>query len=854
MSDKPSYDLAQVHPQLMRGAIYQISRPGHPSNGISDWFTYDDVVETPVPSSTLLSARQAPAESQSASSVERRLLNLNLEQELCATCKLLDFEKVFFASANDYKFPASPSNFHHMFGDRFCWSLFHMRKEKECPLCLLIISTLGLNPRFEGLKDGVVVASRRSLYSKETDVSLPNFYFLSLGVSEGEWLGGVVNYGCAIGISGRHKILLPNTVKASLKHFYPWLPRGMVPMSTTDAQAKEWDAWRLETATEYEVSVRRYDPHEVDIDTVKGWLKCCEEEHTQWCAAKITDDVAHVPGFRVIDIESGNIHEQPEGCRYLALSYVWGEAHRGNDYLRLLQANHDDLRGVGGLFKEMSRLPRTIRDSIDLCKKLGERYLWVDSLCIIQDSPEDMGGQISRMNTIYRRAFLTIVAAAGSDANAGLPGISPDLLRRLAPEASINDFDLAAIPEDGEFELNTSTWNTRAWTFQERVLSNSLLRFTTNSVTFECQSACWREDFTLTGPEADHFRLVDQERKEQETRQNFHHIISADVLQFENMVPRSEWHNDFWNIWKGAYSPLVRDYTKRKLTFEGDMLNAFQGIEGALRRSLGEFYWGLPLYLLAQSLGWLATTGDIKRREGFPSFSWTGWVFGDENWGSMHIMSCDHLSLGADFGVLGYPEYLCEPFPGFAVLNDDSSMRFFSDGCQDNPYYGIYQWHDDMLYPSDMEMSKEWDRTLSETVRRVDVNISLSTLLFFWTSAAAIKPFTYEIQDEEEYDESLLQCSEILKGATVIRQVEKGILTNGSLEPSELKEVSVQLESHEVDLVYIGSSDVESGKWCLILVRWEDGIARRILPQVLFHISAENWEVGNTGRKLIVLG
>merc|ERR1712093_150923 len=242
------------------------------------------------------------------------------------------------------------------------------------------------------------------------------------------------------------------------------------------------------------------------------------------------------------------------------------------------------------------------------------------------------------------------------------------------------------------------------------------------------------------------------------------------------------------------------------------MLNAFQGIEGALRRSLGEFYWGLPLYLLAQSLGWLATTGDIKRREGFPSFSWTGWVFGDENWGS-------------------YPEYLCEPFPGFAVLNDDSSMRFFSDGCQDNPYYGIYQWHDDMLYPSDMEMSKEWDRTLSETVRRVDVNISLSTLLFFWTSAAAIKPFTYEIQDEEEYDESLLQCSEILKGATVIRQVEKGILTNGSLEPSELKEVSVQLESHEVDLVYIGSSDVESGKWCLILVRWEDGIARRILPQ-----------------------
>ena len=181
-------------------------------------------------------------------------------------------------------------------------------------------------------------------------------------------------------------------------------------------------------------------------------------------------------------------------------------------------------------------------------------------------------------------------------------------------------------------------------------------------------------------------------------------------------------------------------------------------------------------------------------------------------------------------------------------------MRFFSDGCQDTPYYGIYQWHDDMLYPSDMEMSKEWDRTLSETVRCVDVNISLSTLIFFWTSAATIKHFSYEILDGPEYEDNPGQYIEILKGATVIRQIEKGILTNGSLEPRELKEVSIQLESHEVDLVYIGTSDVDSGKWCLILVRWEDGIAKRILPQVLFHISAEDWEVGTSGRKLIVLG
>ncbi|KAL2064383.1 hypothetical protein VTL71DRAFT_4877 [Oculimacula yallundae] len=839
MSNPPVYKLAQIPPHL-QGAIYEVSTPGQPSNGMSNFFTYHDVIESPVPSSTLLSARQGPAESQSASSLERTLQNLSLDHKLCETCKLLDLEKLFYASTDEYKFPESPTNFHRMFGEGFCWSVFHMLKEKECRLCLLIMSALCLNPRFKDLKDGVVVARRKSLYSKETDVSLPNFHFLSLSVSEGEWLPKPANYGCAIGIQGRHRILLPNTVKSALKHFYPWLPPGMVPMSTTEAQAKAWDAWRLETAVEYEVSVRRYDPHEADINTVMGWLKCCEEEHTKWCTSKITDNVALVPGFRVIDVVSGNLVEQPDGCRYLALSYVWGEVHRGNDYLRLLQGNHDELKEIGGLFKDMSRLPRTIRDAIALCEKIDERYLWIDSLCIIQDSPEDMAGQISRMDTIYRRAFLCIVAAAGTDANAGLPGVTTDLPRTIAPEAFINNFDLVAIPEDGEFELNNSKWNSRAWTFQERVLSTRLLRFTSNSLTFECQSACWREDFTLTGPDADRFRLVDQERKEQETRQNFHHIISADILQFENMMPRSEWHNDFQSIWSGAYSPLVRDYTKRKLTFEGDMLNAFQGIEGALRRSLGEFHWGLPLYLLAQSLGWIATTDDVKRHDGFPSFSWTGWVFGDGNWGS-------------------YPEYLRAPFPGLIVVNEDSTIKFFSDGCQHNPYSGIYEWHDAMLYPSSVEMSIELDKILSNTISYIDVDISLLGLVLFWTSAAAIKPFAYESPKEEDFDdeeceESLPQRTEILKGASVIRQLEDGLQVGGLLEYSEMREISVHLKSHEVDLVYIGMSNMESGKWCLILVRWENGIARRILPQVLFHIDAEDWENGNAGRKLIILG
>jgi hypothetical protein len=69
-------------------------------------------------------------------------------------------------------------------------------------------------------------------------------------------------------------------------------------------------------------------------------------------------------------------------------------------------------------------LPPTIEDALQLVKDLGEKYLWVDSLCIIKDDP-DMSIQINQMDRIYGTAVATIVAAAGRDVGAGLRGIRP---------------------------------------------------------------------------------------------------------------------------------------------------------------------------------------------------------------------------------------------------------------------------------------------------------------------------------------------------------------------------------------------------------------------------------------------
>ena len=108
------------------------------------------------------------------------------------------------------------------------------------------------------------------------------------------------------------------------------------------------------------------------------------------------------------------VHECEPGERgnYVALSYCWGTTAQ----FKLLQANLDDF-----LKKciEIGTLPKTIEDSIIATRKLGVKYLWIDSLCIIQDSIEDKDKEIVNMASIYKNATITSSAAAATDCGQG---------------------------------------------------------------------------------------------------------------------------------------------------------------------------------------------------------------------------------------------------------------------------------------------------------------------------------------------------------------------------------------------------------------------------------------------------
>ncbi|PWY67221.1 HET-domain-containing protein [Aspergillus sclerotioniger CBS 115572] len=184
--------------------------------------------------------------------------------------------------------------------------------------------------------------------------------------------------------------------------------------------------------------------------------------------------------FRVIDVQELRVVLAPTPCEYMCLSYVWGRT----------TSFHATSRNISRLERPNSlanpHLPRTIRDAIKACALLGGKYLWVDRLCILQDddSPSKKV-QIDAMGDIYKGTLLTLVALEGTDSDYGLHGVSPDLERTINYRLQIGGKEFFKYPTSLYQSCDNSTWDTRGWTFQERILSPRLLFFTANSIYYE---------------------------------------------------------------------------------------------------------------------------------------------------------------------------------------------------------------------------------------------------------------------------------------------------------------------------------------------------------------------------------
>ncbi len=160
------------------------------------------------------------------------------------------------------------------------------------------------------------------------------------------------------------------------------------------------------------------------VKQVRKWMDTCDKLHKDTCVPKVIPQwpPEDVPRW-LVDTQQQCIVPGLSVHRYLALSYVWPETraspHSSVDAvprsLLLDNANLTDFQMPGFLGgKHIARqIPMVIRHAEELCRALGERYLWVDRICIVQNDVGDGGtlSQVAKMDKIYAGAYLTIIAA-----------------------------------------------------------------------------------------------------------------------------------------------------------------------------------------------------------------------------------------------------------------------------------------------------------------------------------------------------------------------------------------------------------------------------------------------------------
>ena len=369
---------------------------------------------------------------------------------------------------------------------------------------------------------------------------------------------------------------------------------------------------------------RTYGP-KIDFRLARSWLHSCEGQHPRCGSQSWHSRIKPISKLRLIDVQNMCLVDEQRESRYVALSYVWGAVPMFKTEKRFLET----LFAKNGLVPFMDEISTTIQDAMLVVRELGERFLWTDAICIVQDDWDDKKRLIGSMDTVYAHAILTIVAAEGTNASAGLPGVNSNL--RSVPAAFEYSQDLALFPGAPPLSklLLDCPWSTRAWTYQEGLLSIRMLVFSDKAVHFACNSTCWSEDLynpseTCPPPWEYAAGIIFNLRSTLTDIEWFPRPIKEDILI-----------DDLLDLWES----VVQELSSRNLSYETDILYAGAGVFNLLEQFFNtKSLYGLPECRIEDSLFWspmypgqLRRRLDLDRKPFNPSWSWCGWV-GEVTW------------------------------------------------------------------------------------------------------------------------------------------------------------------------------------------------------------------------------
>lgn len=312
---------------------------------------------------------------------------------------------------------------------------------------------------------------------------------------------------------------------------------------------------------------------------------------------------------------SARIHETkylPTSTPYATLSHCWGKGV----IFRLLKENLKDL----SVSIPISQLPKVFQDAIHVSYEVGISYLWIDSLCIIQDSKEDWTHEAKRMGDVYLHGEFNISATGYGDGLSGLFSERKALTRvnlPLCADFVHIDEDLKKrtayrgifirVNQDDFFEqIIASPLFERAWVAQERVLSPAIIHYTPSQIWWECNQGISSE--AITGSP-----YVDGELlwyKAEDTGR-------CRIRSLSTQSKREEVYA-FWNNFLFSYSHCV-------MTFNRDRFPAVAGIARILNELIDDDFvagfWSGDL-IRSLLLSRLPLRASIQNEQLAPSWSW----------------------------------------------------------------------------------------------------------------------------------------------------------------------------------------------------------------------------------------
>jgi len=305
---------------------------------------------------------------------------------------------------------------------------------------------------------------------------------------------------------------------------------------------------------------------EASLEWALSRLGKCTTTHTHCGPAQ----KAPLPA-RVIDIGTNNndikLYEtKNESDYYIALSHCWGDSRTTITTSETL-AKHRQLIAWESLAK-------TFQDSVTMVRKLGLRYLWIDSLCIIQDDPDDWSKESGKMANVYQGAYLTIAATKSSSDDGGLfSTASPNhLARELRPRIYARQTLPHSVKWSKDYDFKDSNkvpLFKRAWCYQESLLSSRVLHFAADELMWDC-----REKFYCEG-------------SCHET--SIHGLDDAPLPKIDHAISL----NQPLQLWKRWWR-IVEEYSGLELSQEKDKLPALSGLAKQVQAVLtGRYLAGL---------------------------------------------------------------------------------------------------------------------------------------------------------------------------------------------------------------------------------------------------------------------